>query len=220
MPRSTNSMTFAVWAAGLLTLAGLVLGKITEYRPLSGQSDAVGWSFTVVVSAEVAALTALLVAAVPTAWQMLRGRANGAAKLLVIPPLAVMVWFLVLRLGSGLAVHQDVHSARKVLAATLLLAATSGVLAATGWTAIAVFRRIPTHTPRRLRVVLVAVMTAGMAITTIACLVWGLALRSPSYQGLLDTPLVPNWIAVLVLMAGATALAGYATRIETTAAAQ
>jgi hypothetical protein len=64
-----------------------------------------------------------------------------------------------------------------------------------------------------------------MAVTTLAAVAWGLQVRSGdpagfgSDHGILATPFAVSWVAVVVALAAATALAGIAGRRQLTAAA-
>jgi hypothetical protein len=211
---STRSpMTTAVWAAGLFAVAGTGFQKLAE--DFSGRAGGV---YAWLVAAATVAFLALVAAAAPTAVALLRGRDTGAWKYVAVPVVGVAVWFGILRLAQTISDGQHVHSAANIAGFALVAVAAIAVVAATAWAASTVLRRLPAAQPARLRPVALLVLAAGMAMSTVAALIWGLRVRAtePSAfrgdHGLLATPFLPNWIGALVLMAAATALAATAGR--------
>jgi hypothetical protein len=90
-------------------------------------------------------------------------------------------------------------------------------VAATAWAAATVLRRVPATQPARLRPVALLTVTTGMAVATVAALIWGLRVHTAgptSDHGFLATPFVPSWIAVVVALAAATTMAALAARRE------
>jgi hypothetical protein len=219
---STRSpMSMAVWAAGLFTVAGVGFQKLTEDQALStaaGRHAGTGWAFDTLLIAAAIALGALMVAALPTAVALARGGSNGTLWLLAVPPLAIAAWFGVLRIAFLIGRGHSVHSAPNLVAAVLVVGSGVAVVAAIAWAATVVLRRVPAPGGARLRAVTLAAVAAGMAVSTAACLVWGLFLRAAdpagfaARDGILATPLLPSWILTLVLMATATGLAANASR--------
>ena len=61
------------------------------------------------------------------------------------------------------------------------------------------------------------ILAVGMAASTIACLTWGLLVRSAhlpgvaAHDGILNSPFLGSWLVVLAMMAAATSLAVVAT---------
>jgi hypothetical protein len=89
-------------------------------------------------------------------------------------------------------------------------------VAATAWAAAAVLHRVPAAQPARLRPAALLVVAAGVAVATIAALIWGLQVRSSDPTGfwgdygILATAFAPSWVAAVALMALATGLAATA----------
>ncbi len=221
-------MATVVWAAGLFAVAGFGFQKITEYPDLkaaAAQHAAVGWSFNLLLGAAVVALIALVLALVPVTVALVRGRSVGVVKFLAVPLAAMAVWIGVLPLAYLLARDHGVHSAANIGAVAVVVVTGIGVVAATAWTATSILRRVPQYPLRRLRVATLTVVAGAMAAATIACTVWGIALRAGdpaefnSDDGLLATSMSGSWIAITVIMAAATALAVLASRRELTAPA-
>jgi xanthine dehydrogenase YagS FAD-binding subunit len=112
---------------------------------------------------------------------------------------------------------------RASYAFALISVAGLGVLAATAWAATRVLQRVPVAGPDRLRPVAVTAMTVAMACATIAVLVWGLRVRTADAaafdgdQGLVATPFLSSWIAILLPLCAATVLSGIAARRLTAA---
>jgi hypothetical protein len=203
---SASPMTIVVWAAGLFTVAGLGFAKLAEDS--SGRG---GGMFTLLVAAAAVALLALVAAAAPTAVALLRGRDGGAWKYVAVPVVGAAVWYSVLRLALAFAAGHGVHSAPNVAGFVLIVVTGIAVVAATAWAAATVLRRVPAAQPARLRPVAMVASAGGMAVATVAALIWGLRMRSVE-QGILATPFIPSWIAVTVALAASTALAMLAGR--------
>jgi multidrug transporter EmrE-like cation transporter len=207
-----SPMTVAVWAAGLFTVAGIGFQKVAE-----DFTGVAGGIYALVVAAAAVALLALAVAALPTAVALVRGRGLGAWKYLAVPVVGVAVWYGVVRFARAISGH-GAHSAGTVAGFVLVAAVGIAVVAATAWAAVRVLNGSPEAEPARLRPVALPLVAAGMAVTTVAALVWGLRVRSADpagfrgTHGILATPFVPSWVAAVVLMAAATALAATAGR--------
>jgi hypothetical protein len=216
MPRR-SPLSMAVWAAGLFTVAGVSFQKLTEDQTV-GSAAGTRWASDTLIVAAAIALGALVVAAVPTAVAMARGGSHGTLWLLAVPPLAIAAWFGVLRIAFLIARGHSVHSAPNVLAAALVFGSGVVVVAAIAWAATVVLRRVPAPGAARLRAVALAALAVGMAVSTAACLAWGLILRTAdpagfaAHDGILATPFLPGWILTVVLMATATGLAVNASR--------
>jgi hypothetical protein len=211
---STRSpMTTAVWAAGLFAVAGTGFQKISE--DFGGRAGGV---YEWLVAAVAVAFLALVAAAAPTGVALLRGRDVAAWKYVAVPVIGVAAWFGVLRIAQAISDNHSEHSAENLAGFALVAVAAIAVVAATAWAASMVLRRFPVAQPARLRPVALLVLAAGMAMSTLAALIWGLRVRATDASafrgdhGLLATPFLPNWIGALVLMAAATALAAAAGR--------
>ena len=213
-------MTTVVWAAGLFTLAGIGFAKLAE-----DFSDRARGPYLLLVAAAAVALLALVAAAAPSAVALLRGRDTGAWKYVAIPVAGAGIWYGVLRLALHLSGNHGVHSAPNVTGFVLIAVTGVAVLAATAWAATTVLRRVPANPPPRLRRAALLTVAGGMAVATVAAVVWGLQIRGGDPgafngdHGILATPFVPSWIAVVVALAAATVLAGNAGRRQPTAAA-
>jgi hypothetical protein len=217
---STRSpMTTAVWATGLFTVAGIGFQKLAE--DLTGVADSL---YTLLIAAAAVALLALVAAAAPTAVALLRGHDTAAWKYVAVPVVGAAAWYGVLRLAMAISHGHGQHSAANITGFALLAVAGIAVVAATAWAAGTVLRRVPARQPTRLRPAALVVLAAGMAVTTVVALIWGLRVRAsePTVfhgdHGILATPFVPSWVATLVLMAAATVLATIAGRRQLAAA--
>jgi hypothetical protein len=211
---STRSpMTTAIWAAGLFTVAGIGFQKLAE--DFTGVAGSV---YPLLIAAAAVALLALVAAAAPTAVALLRGRDTGAWKYVAVPVIGAAAWYGVLRLALAIAHGHGVHSGPNVTGFALVAVAGIAVVAATAWAAGTVLRRVPADQPTHLRPAALVVLAAGMAVTTVVALIWGLRVQANDPgafhgdQGILATPFVPSWIATVVLMAAATVLAAIAGR--------
>jgi hypothetical protein len=208
-----SPMTVVVWAAGLFTVAGVGFAKLAEDAGGRG-----GGMYALVVAAAAVALLAVAAAAAPSAVALLRGRAAGAWKFVAVPVVGAVVWYGVLRLALALSSGHGVHSAPNVTGFALIAVTGIAVVAATAWAAAMFLRRVPAPPRARLRLSAVLAVAGGMAVATVAALIWGLQVRSADAAGfradggILATPFVPSWIAVVVALAAATVLAGIAGR--------
>jgi hypothetical protein len=207
-----SPLPVAVWATGLFTVAGIGFQKLTEDQMPAGQHPLVGGAFDALLGSAALALAAVVVAALPAAVAMAKGRTRGALPLLAVPPLAFALWYGLLRVAFPIARDHPVHSVQNIAAATLVIGGGVAVVAATAWAAASVLGRVDAG-PTRWQPTLMALLTLGMGVGTVACLSWGLAVRAAdpggfaARDGLLATPFLPSWILIIVLMAAATALA-------------
>lgn len=204
-----SPMTAVVWATGLFIAAGVAFTKLAE--DFTGRA---GVPYALVVAGAAAALLAMAAAAAPTAVALAGGRGNGAGKYLAVPVVGALLWYGVLRLASSLAAGHGVHTAPTVAGFVLVAVAGIAVLAATAWAATAVLVPAPGQPPVRLRPVATTIVAAGMAVATVAAIIWGLQVRSAGGgdHGLLATPFQPSWIGVVTALAAATVLASYGSR--------
>jgi hypothetical protein len=206
-------MTTAVWAAGLFTVAGIGFAKLAE--DVTGHARAL---YLLLVAAAAVALLALAAAAAPSALALLRGRDPGARRYLAIPVAGAALWYGVLRLALRLSGSHGVHSARNIAGFALITVTGLAVVAATAWAAARVLRRVPADQPAKLRPAALLAVAGGMSVATVAAVAWGLRIRSgdPAAfrgdNGILATPFVASWIAVVVALAAATVLAAMSVR--------
>jgi hypothetical protein len=214
-----SPLALPVWSAALFTAAGIGFAKLAE-----DFSGVAATAHIVMVISSAVALLALATAAAPAAAVLVRGRADGAWKYVSVPLVAAAAWYGVVRIVAATAAGHAVHSGPNVAAFALIAAAGLGVLAATAWAATRVLQRVPVAGPDRLRPVAVTAMAVAMAGATIAVLVWGLRIRTTDVaafdgnQGLVATPFVSSWIAVLIALCTASVLSGIAARRHLTAA--
>jgi hypothetical protein len=221
MADRSTPMTAAVWATGVFTIAGCGLAKMRDDATLIAAEDqhaAVGWSFDLVRVAAGIALLALFAAALPAGLALLRGRDRRSLGLLVVPVLACAAWYAAALVAVRVVGGRGAHTGVDVTAAVLLTVGAVAVIGAIAWTADTVLRRVQAGLPPRGRRAALAVLAVGMAATTLACLSWGVAVHdtdpagySVGNDGLFATSFAPSWIAISVLMVGATALAARAS---------
>lgn len=208
-----SPMTVVVWAAGLFTVAGIGFAKLAEDSSASGSA-----MYVLLVVAAAAALLALAAAAAPSAVALLRGRDAGAWKFVAAPVVGAVAWYGVLRLALAFSAGHGVHSAPNVAGFVLIAVTGIAVVVATAWAAALVLRRVPGAPPARLRPLAFTAVAAGMAVAAVAALIWGLQVRSADparfrgHQGILATPFVPSWIAVVAALGAATVLTALAAR--------
>ena len=212
-----SPMTTAVWAVGLFTVAGIAFQKLSEDLTGAGGSTADALRAWLVAAAAVSML-ALLVATAPTGVALLRGRDRRAWGYVAVPVVGAAAWFGVVRALRAVGQPGGVHSGANLAVVAVVVLAGVGVVAATAWAASAVLRRVPAEQPARLRPVALVVLAVGMGATAVLALAWGLSVRAgdpgvvSGDQGLVATPFVPSWVATVVLLAAAAALAAVAGR--------
>ncbi|MFI1994924.1 hypothetical protein [Actinoplanes sp. NPDC020271] len=201
-----SPLTVVVGAAGLFTVAGLGFAKLAEDVTGTG-----GTWYAVLVAASAVALLAVAVAAAPGARAL---RDTATWRYPAVPIAGAVLWYGELRLAAAIASGHGVHSAPTVTGFLLVAVTGIAVVAATAWAAVRVLRRVPS----RPRPVVTAVIAGGMAVATVAALLWGLRVRSGDpgvfhgNHGILATPFVVSWVLVLAALAGATTLAALAGR--------
>jgi hypothetical protein len=202
--KNSAPMTVAVWATALFTVGGIGFAKLAEDFAGAGRT-----AYAMMVLTAGVALLALVAAAAPSGMALLRGRDPGARKYVAVPFVAVALWFGVL--GAAITISSKVGF-------VLLALGGVGVVAATAWAADTVLRRVPGDRSPRLRPAALITTAAGMALATVAVLIWGLQVRSPGVSGFLATPFLLSWLGIVVALGGATVLAGEAGRRQLRAA--
>ncbi|MFF5173467.1 hypothetical protein ACFY3U_12595 [Micromonospora sp. NPDC000089] len=206
-----SPLAAVVWAVGLFTVAGLGFAKLAE--DFDGLASG---AYLSLVAAAVVTLAATVVAAAPSMLALAR-RDRRLWAYAAVPFVGAAMWYGVLRLALAISAG-ELRSAPNVAAFLLVAVAGIGVVAATAWAATALLRRAPAAPPTRLRTVALTVVAAGMAVSTVTAVTWGLQVRSHDpagfhgAHGLLATPFVLNWLAVVVALAAATAVAATQTR--------
>ncbi|TQS43362.1 hypothetical protein [Cryptosporangium phraense] len=200
-----SPLDLVVWATGLFVVAGLGFEKIAE--DVAGHG---GPLYAVLGIAAAVALLALAAASAPTAIALVRGRDAGAWKFAAVPVVGVFCWLNVLAAARVLAAGHGVHSAANVGAFLLIVAVGVVVVATTAWAAVTVLRRVPSTEPAWLRTAALTTVAGGMAAATVAGLAWGLEQSRADDGGILATPFLPSWAAVVLALGTATGLAGRA----------
>jgi hypothetical protein len=214
-----SPMTAAVWAGGLFTVAGLSFAKLAE--DVSGHA---GGTYGLMVAGATVALLALVIAAAPIALALIRGAGRSVGKFVAVPFAGAAAWFGVLRLAMVISAGHGVRTAPTVTAFVLVTTAGIAVVAATAWAVTEVLSRVPVPPPTRLRPVALNTVAAGMAVATVAAAMWGVQVRSGDPEifhgdhGILATPFVGSWVAVVAALSASTVLASLSTARRRTAA--
>jgi hypothetical protein len=213
----SSPLTAAIWATGLLTVAGIAFQKLSEHV---GGAD-VRAAFIVLMVAAVVALAGIVAIAAPALVALLHGRSAVAWRYPAIAIVAVGTWFGLLAIAKAIARGHSVHSAANVAGALLIIVAGLAVLATLAWGASATLRRVGAAGPRFLQPAGLTVLAGGMALATVADVAWGIAAQhghaiDRSHGGVLATPFLPSWLVTIALMAAATALAALACRRQLT----
>lgn len=222
--RSSTSTAFAAFTA--FVVAGAGFAKMTEDQPFSsaaGEHPLIGWSYRLVVLAAVTAAVAVAAGGLPIVLHIGRQARAGRrdlVRLLLIPPASVLVLLAVMVGASRLAGHRrtSVHTAASVSLFLVIVAVGVTAAALCAASAVAAVRRadLPIGLLRH-QVFPMTALSVAMALTSIAALVWGLALRSSnpalyhSDNGLVSTALPASWLSTIAAMALATAVATRAT---------
>jgi hypothetical protein len=210
---SDSSTTAVVWAGGLFTVAGLGFVKLTE--DFNGYAG--GMYLLLVISAAMALLGLVSVAA-PTALAMVRGAHRGVLRYVAVPFVGAAVWLGVLRLALAISAGHGVRDTPTVAGFVLIAVAGIAVVATTAWAVTEVLSRVPAAPSGPLRPVALMTVAAAMGVATVAAVMWGLQVRSADPaafrgdHGILATPFVVNWVAVVVALTASSVMAALATR--------
>jgi hypothetical protein len=223
--RIRRHITAAMCAAFAFAIAIASLAKMRE-GPAFGAATrghaAVAVSLDILRGAAVVAAVMVLAGALPLAWTAIRQAATARQADLIRPlaigPAAVTGWLAVAWTTAGWAGQPGAHSGPNIAAVTALTVLGAAAGGAVVWAAAAVIRRADL-TPRLLRaeVLPMAVLSVCMATATGADISWGLAIRAAgsglfqSSNGLIATPLAPNWAGSALVLAAATAVTAAAT---------
>jgi hypothetical protein len=219
--RLRRSVLGVLGGYAIFVVAGFGYQKLTEYEDFTDaarQHAALGVAFRAVVVAALVALAAVAVAGAPIALAMVRQALAGRRELrwpLALVTLALLwlgggVVALALRAGSSPAPAPMTGTGGLLLwSANFILPAALGCGAA-----MVAVRRTELAVPvLRFASLAVAVAAAAMLVMLIATVVWGVVLRSAepalfhADEGLRATSTAASWVAIVVLMAAATALA-------------
>jgi hypothetical protein len=226
--RMRSSVLAVLWAWVGLVVGGVGFQKMTEYDDFvraARENPLVGLSFDAVVIGAVVALAAVLTGGSPVALAALRRALAEGRKdvllLLCVPPLSVagFVGYVLLLsrviypgLG-GFSVHAALNVALFLsLVGAFLIAAVVSAGAVTA----AVGRAEVGGWPIRFALYAAVVAALAMVVVLMGTVVWGLALlaSSPSLflgdDGILATPTVASWLAVVALMSASAGAAAFA----------
>lgn len=199
MHKSARGPIAATACAVMIFAAALVgLGKMREgpaFGAITHGHATVAVSVDLIRATAVLAVLAVLAGALPLAWTVIRQAVTA-------------------RLTA--ATHRN--SGPNIAAAVIFTLLGVGVAAICAWAAISIIRRADL-TPRLLRaeVIPMAILSLCMTVATAADIGWGLALRAAdtalfhSDNGLIATPLAPNWAGSTIVLAVAAAVTTAAT---------
>ena len=215
--RMSELVVFASWV--VFVVAGLAFQRMTEGAPftaIDADQPAVGWTYLAIVAGAVLSLCAVIFASLPIALAIARTsiatRRWRHIGLLAVPPVALTIWVgitaVLLALGppAGDIARVGLFA---VWVGTFVLAAVASTVAVS---AAALEADVDGAFYRRAA--LPALVTAGAMLAVVAAVaVWGvaLAITTPATfwggEGILGGSTVLTWLGILVVMAGATAMA-------------
>lgn len=216
--RLSELVVFASWV--VFVVAGLAFQRMTEGAPYTGiaaDHPTVQWTYLAVVAGAVLSLCAVIFAGLPIALAIARGAIAARhwrhVALLAVPPVALAIWVGLTALLLAVAGTPSGDAARIVLflvwVGVFILAAVASTVAVS---AAALEADVDGVLYRRAA--RPAVVTGGaMLVVVAAVLAWGVALAvaAPSTfwgdEGIVGGSTLLTWIAVVVVMAGATAVA-------------
>jgi hypothetical protein len=223
--RIRGSLGVMICALVVFALAGAGFQKMTEYPDFTAaavQHPSIGTSFTVLRGAAIAAGIIVIAAAIPLVWTVLRqavtGRRIDLLLRLAVPPVAIGAWIGIIKLIQAVAPQPTRQSGLNAAQAAWVIALGAVAAALCAWATLSVLGRaeLPDRLLRAEVIPMIAVL-ACMTVVTVTDLSWGLAVRATdaplfhSSDGLLAAAVPPSWIAGLVVLAGATIVAGRAT---------
>ena len=226
--RMRSSVLAVLWAWVGVVVAGVGFQKMTEYEDfveVARHNVLVGVSFDVVVVGAVVALAAVLAGGVPVAFAAVRGalaeRRRDVLVLFCVPPLALAGFvgytLVLMRVVYPALGRLSVHAALNVglflsLVGAFLLAAVASAAAITA----AVRRSEVGERPIRFALHAAVVAALAMGVVLLGTVVWGLALRASAPalftgdEGILATPTVASWLAIVAVMFASEGAAAFA----------
>jgi hypothetical protein len=210
------AIAFAVAVAGVAKMR-----EGAAFDAAAHTHTAVAVSLGILRGAAALAGLAVVAGAAPLAWAVVRQlvveRRHGLMVPLASGTVAPLSWIGAVWITAQLAGRHP--GAQPNLMAVAALAATGlGVVMTCAWAIITVIRRV--HLPSRLLQAEIPAMTllsVSAAAVTAADIAWGLALRSAdaglfySDNGLISTPLAPNWAGSAMVLSAVTAAMAAAT---------
>jgi hypothetical protein len=212
--------TAMVFAAAIVGLAKMREGP--AFGAVARGSATMAAAVDVMRAATVLASLAVLAGALPIAWTVIRqaaaARRPDPIRPLAIGPAAAGGWLALASITARLSAGTRRHSRPDIPAVAIFLLLGAGAAVACAWAAITVIRRAHL-TPRLLRaaVIPMAILSLCMTAATAADISWGLALRAAdgplfySDNGLIATPLAPNWAGSTIVLAAVAAVTATAT---------
>ena len=227
--RMRCSVLLVLWGWVGVVAAGAGFQKMTEYDDFvsaARENAPVGAAFDAVVVGAIVALAAVLVGGIPIVFVALREALDDGRKdvplLLCVPVLSlgVFVGYVLVLVGvvepllGGTALHDPLNVALFLsIVAVFLLAA----VASTASISAAVGRSGVGDRLYRFALYPAALAALSMVVVSVATAVWGLALWAEAPvlfsgdDGLLATPTVASWLAILAVMGPCTCAAVIAT---------
>ena len=226
MPEGTRGPIAATACAVMIFAAAIAgLGKMREGPGFGAITDGhatVAVSVDLIRATAVLAVLAVLAGALPLAWTVIRqavtARRPDLIRPLAIGPSAAGGWLAAASITARLTSATHRNSGPNITAAVIFTLLGAGVAAICAWAMITVVRRADL-TPRLLRaeVIPMAILSLCMTVATAADIGWGLAIKGAdtalfhSDNGLIATPLAPNWAGSAIVLAVAAAVATAAT---------
>ena len=226
MPERTRGPIAATACAVMIFAAAIAgLGKMREgpaFGAITHGHATVAVSVDVIRATAILAGLAVLAGALPLAWTVIRqavtARRPDLIRPLAIGPAAAGGWLAAAWITARLTGGTHRHSGPNITAALIFILLGAGVAAICAWAAITIIRRADL-TPRLLRaeVIPMAILSLCMTVATAADIGWGLAVRAAdtalfhSDNGLIATPLAPNWAGTTIVLAAAAAVTATAT---------
>jgi hypothetical protein len=223
--RMRNSVLLVLWAWVGVVTAGVGFRKMTEYEDFvraARENAPVGAAFDAVVVGAFVALAAVLAGGVPIVLAALRDAFDSGRKdvslLLCVPPLSLGLFvgyvLLLMRVVypslGDLAVHDPANVALFLSIVGMFLIAA---VASTASVSAAVGRSGVGESIYRFALYPAAITALSMVVVFVATAIWGLTLwaEAPTLfagnDGILATPTVVSWLAILALMGGCTCAA-------------
>ncbi len=220
--RSCAQVAFCAFVA--FCLAGSGFQKMSEdpaFTAAARGHPTVGFAYGVIVFGAIAAALAVVAGSLPVLVPVLRQAVAGRRdlrRLLLVPPLALAAWAAVLIAVTRLHRPAGIHSPRNVALFLVFVAASVVVSAAGAGALVAAARRadLPDRVKRAQWLPMTGLSLAMTAVTG-ADLAWGLGLQAQapglfhSHNGILATDLPISWLATVLVMGLATAIAVAAT---------
>jgi hypothetical protein len=216
--RLSELVVFSSWV--VFVVAGLAFQRMTEGPPFSvvaSSYPAVGLAYAAIVAGAVISLLAVVAAGVPIAvaigWTALERRRWRQVGLLAVPPVTLAIWVgltaVLLTLGDPPSSGPWRVGAFVLWVGVFMVAAVASTVAVS---AAALDSEVDGSLYRRAAIPAVVTATA-MAMVAVAVVAWGIgvAVVSPadfwSSDGILSSSTPLTWLAIVIVMIGATVIA-------------